>query len=264
MPINSHIQLPNGILKQFRESSGRVFYLDIGEKHIGMTSTKAIGVETGYYSDKTEQYLNHEIETPFFALTAKVRAFVDGNSEVLTLPIEAENTFKKYITGSMVRSDLALNTFLDSSVTADQHSPQRNRDDLIGIATRCNAGIVPIIENYAMAILVNRTQKNLVVPRNCFYTVPFNGAECIVAPISPICALLLLPENCATNFISDGMVYIDIPHDIEVMNIRALSYEYVFNKGIVVSISKKELEELMSFLEQNENILEMRRKQAHQ
>mgnify|MGYP003307964025 CR=1 FL=1 len=57
MAIDSHIQLPKGVLKHFAESSGRVFYLDMVTGKIGLAGAGVLGTEYGYYSEEQEKYL---------------------------------------------------------------------------------------------------------------------------------------------------------------------------------------------------------------
>ena len=41
--INSHIQLPKAILKQFKEKTGRVFYLNLDCNEIGLAGVSVLG-----------------------------------------------------------------------------------------------------------------------------------------------------------------------------------------------------------------------------
>lgn len=43
--INSHIQLPKAILKQFKEKTGRVFYLNLDCNEIGLAGVSVLGTE---------------------------------------------------------------------------------------------------------------------------------------------------------------------------------------------------------------------------
>jgi hypothetical protein len=82
-----------------------------------------------------------------------------------------------------------------------------------------------------MIVLVNKTKIQFVVPRNCFYEVSSNNVKCIVAPISPNCALCLAPGHYRREIIEDKesrLGYLVDPEDIKISNIHALQYEYVF------------------------------------
>jgi hypothetical protein len=48
MAVDSHIQIPKGVLKHFSESSGRVYYLDMVTGRIGLAGAGVLGTEHGY------------------------------------------------------------------------------------------------------------------------------------------------------------------------------------------------------------------------
>lgn len=259
MAIDSHIQLPKGILKHFSESTGRVFYLDVDTGKIGLAGAKVLGAENGYYSDEQEKYLNKEIESPITMVASKVRAFLKNDKGILTLKKSEENVLKRYITAAMARSRLSLDTFLSASMTADLCTDQQNHDDIVLFSTIKNGGIAEIFENYFLVVLINKTEDNLVVPRNCFYTLSSNKFECIVAPISPKYALCLFPPEYADkNGLSKDyrLCHVDNAEDIELMNQRALIYEYMCNKTFVASATRNELDKLAIFLDRNREKLE--------
>lgn len=94
----------------------------------------------------------------------------------------------------------------------------------------------------------------LVVPRNCYYCVPRNQMPNFVVPISPKGALLLLPiEEVQKN--DGGCAVIDDPMQIELLNVFALKYEYMFNADFVASNCRKELEILKDYQEKNKVVL---------
>ena len=204
--MESHIQLPNGILKYFRSdapgTSGRVFYLNLESGNIGLSGSCRLGTEAGYYSEEIETYLNEKIETPFTTLAAKVRSFIDEDGDTLTLALADEETCKNYVAASMARSKPALDSLMTNSVTAQFSSEQANHDDLVFISTQPGM-LSSILKAYKMLVVVNRTERQFVVPRNCFYEVQSKGSSCIVIPISSGCVLELVPPDYSGNII-DG------------------------------------------------------------
>lgn len=266
MSVDSHIQIPNGVLKHFRDSSGRVHYLDVTTGKMGLTSSKNLGTEYGYYSDTQELFLNKEIENPLTSLASKVRLFQQNGCGTLTLPQTEEVVLKKYITSAMARSRLSLDAFLAVSETAFLCSDQQNHDDLVYFSICRNNGIAEILEDHFLVILINKTEKNLVVPRNCFYALSSQGMECIVAPISPQCALCLFPpEYAEQSHISKEyrLCVVENVEDVARMNQRALMYEYMYNKTFLASASQEELKELLAFRDEHEEELEALWTKAH-
>lgn len=265
MAVDSHIQIPKGVLKHFTESSGRVFYLDVATGKIGLAGAGILGTEHGYYSEEQEHYLNKEIETPLTTLAAKVRLFLKSKN-TLRLSTTEETVLKRYITAAMARSQLSLDAFLSSSVTADLCTDQQNHDDLVYLATMKNNGVAEILKDHFLVVLINKTDIHLVVPRNCFYALISHGFECIVAPISPICALCLFPPEYAERIsISKEyrLCHIENKEDIKLMNQRALMYEYMYNKTFVASATRNELDELVAFRNERKQDLDRLWEEVH-
>lgn len=266
MSVESHIQIPKGILKYFGDpdKSGRIWYLDVSNGNVGLAGAGKLGTLSGYYSDEMEKYLNQAIETPLMQLNAKVRCFLASNDNKLTLSTKSEEVLKKYILSAIARSDLAKRSFEESSLTAFYYDEQENHDFLVHFTAE-RFKLESIIGECSFGVLINRTPRNLVVPRNCFYTAKSCGVYCIIAPISPNCALALFPQEYPYKKADNNEFVIgniDDESAIEIMNVRALIYEYVFNKCFIASNSKEEIEGLKKVLKKHHKLCEKQRKEV--
>ena len=264
MAVNSHIQIPNCILKNFRSpQSGKVFFLNLDTEHIGACGSANLGAEFGYYSDAMEEYLNAEIEAPISRLAAEVISFLAEKKEKLVLPISAEESLKKYITAAMARSQFALDVFMRKSVTADFVDMQTNHDDLVLLSTL--RGIHSSIQGHKMMGIINCTTHQFVVPRNCFYTVTRENSKTtwIIAPISPLFALALAPAEytgCCADGEEGRLFQVNDDRVIHGMNVQALTYEYAFNKSFVASADRLELVSLKEHLAEKHDLLDLLKK----
>lgn len=191
--MDSHIQLPNFILKNFRDQTGRVYYLRTSDMHIGLTGTKRIGAKPDYFSEYGEEILSGYIEAPF----SKVARAVIQNGGSLTnsgLSVgEAENTLKRYVDALLLRSDLAQKIFRENSYTAGMCSDQMNHDGLAMVAVDENADM-PFTKDTFMLILSNDAGTEFVVPRNGFYFISMSSVCTWIVPVSPKCAFALRPK----------------------------------------------------------------------
>ena len=125
------------------------------------------------------------------------------------------------------------------SVTASTCTEQSNHDMLACFGLRSYGPIESDLEKMDVSVLVNKTERMLVVPRNCFYLVTLQGASHMVAPVCPKGAILLMPREMACA----GMtVVVSDPNVIEEMNIWALCSELEFNSAFVAANSRTELE----------------------
>ena len=264
--INSHVQLPKGILKHFVDSSQRTFYLDLNSGKIGLAGARKLGTEPGYFSERQEQYLSSEIEGPLCSLADQIRRFIDSEESELTLSLASELVFKKYITAAMARSELAMQSFFHNSETACLFSKQDNHDHMVFFSTHHNQGISTVIKDHQLSVIVNKTDMHLVVPRNCYYTIYSEGVEMIVAPVSPVCALCLVPPGSSskqTLLPNHTILLISKQEDISLMNTRALLLEYTINRKFLASSTKMELELLRDYMIKNRDFLESSYKANH-
>ena len=109
MAINSHVQLPNSILKYFRDESDsekKVWYLDISSGSIMKAASNKIGTSKGYYSDFGENFWNRTVEDSLAKLNHKFYKIYmqKENAEIGSLPMSQDDKdiIKKYIKAAMV------------------------------------------------------------------------------------------------------------------------------------------------------------------
>ena len=257
MSIHSHIQLPNLILQHFRDESTpdkKVWYLDICSGKILRKSAGRLGTSKGYYSDNGEKFWSKNIESPLGELNARILAFCNGETETITIKKEDAILAKQYIKAAAVRSNLAYQSMMESSVTASLYSEQANHDALSFWGMRASPQFDQQFEDLAVTFIANRTDRHLVVPRNCYYCVSRWNVRNFVAPISPRCAILLLPVE-HLHLVNDGYAVIEDSSQVDIMNVLALKYEYMFNADFVATDRPTELEFLQEFQKQNLSML---------
>ena len=257
--MDSHKQLPRFALSRFKDHNGAVFILCLKDFQIYSRGPRVIGTEQDYYSPAMEDYLSTNRENPFCRATEKFIEFAEQKKTATTINPNDEVVTKRYVTSSMARSNRAFNSFMQNSITAQLFIPQSNHDHLVYFASERNNGISELIENYKILIMVNKTQHQFVLPRNCIYGISSFGFFCIIVPLSPFCALQLVPPEFDKNYI-DGqetrLVICNDPEMVLLMNIAAMRYEYVFNRDFVAAGRKKELEELKSYAVANKSSLD--------
>ncbi len=262
MSVNSHIQVPNFILKNFRDKSGKVNHLDLEKLQIRACGSKDLGTEYGYYSDEIESLLNKEFENPFSKVISDIKGFLKEPQNGLLLPSDFDDVCKRYITISSSRSDLLFDAFKSESFTAFLFSEQQNHDNVVSFTMGYNGGIFPELLSYKVRLLVNNTNRTFLLPRNGFYVVSSDGKQCVAAPIMPEAAILLIPgENTEESNAETEVMTIDDSTGVWWMNRQAVWFEYVYNKSFVASTDINELEYFRCFVSNNKEKLEdMRQK----
>ena len=78
MNINSHVQLPNCVLRNFRDETDpekKVWYLDVQTGDIMRKSSKKLGTCKGYYSETGERLWAENIENPLSIITHRIQKY---------------------------------------------------------------------------------------------------------------------------------------------------------------------------------------------
>lgn len=245
--INSHIQIPAGILKYFRDNTSpekKVWSLDTSSGKIIQRPYHHLGTQAGYYALETELFWNKTVESSITKLNNRVRSFCKGETTSITVTPEDLETVKRYIKASMLRSGLSYDMFRKHSVTAFLFSDQENRDAMARLGMgECSGAIDTLLEGFRFSLLVNKTSRHLVVPRNCFYWISSYQKTTIVVPISPQGALLLLPKDHPSN--PEEYAMLQSPKKVEWLNIAALRAEYYQNKAMGSFVAADREEELL-------------------
>lgn len=252
--IHSHIQLPNSVLMRFRDETDeekKVWYLDIPSGEIRRTSTRRLGTLKDYYSSEGEIFWSRAVENSLANLANRICR--EPQKSPLT---EGDvDTIKCYIKASAVRSRIANNAMDSGHIIATLLSNQEKRDLFAMIGMNSFGKFDEILREMGAMVLVNQTERNFVVPRNCYYCAPIVGDATIIAPISPKIAFSLFPTTAHPGFESEFAV-IHSGEIVEMMNVYALKYEYMFNKEFIAANDRRELEMLQKIRKEHLSKLE--------
>lgn len=262
MSIESHTQLPNQVLKHFRDSDGKVWYLDLQKGIIGKRATKKLGVVTDYYSVEMEQYLSSTVEGPLGSFWEKLKDFAAGRTDSVTINTSEEKAVKDYLLALVARSNFMIQKFERESLTSELCTPQTNHDDLVWFILSHRDDIAHYIDQLQVAYLSNNTEKCFIVPKNGYYCIYSKSREHIIIPMSPRFAFILKSEEDVDVDETDEKIHhyhIDNKDDIYDFNLMALQFEYAFNKEFVAGARKEELTELIPFLGKHKDKLEKQR-----
>ncbi len=265
--VNSHIQVPNAILKQFRDEEDpekKVWYLDLATGEVKRSASVKLGTQKGYYSERIEHFWGTAIESPIAALNARIRKFCDGyegNIGDFLFSEKDKTVVKQYIKAMAIRSNLAYESMMDSSLTADECTEQENHDDLSRFGMEVTGQFEEMLGRLGVVILLNKTSYNLVVPRNGWYVLSFCEVENVVAPISPKCAFLLYPKDYP-KYSNTQFAAVDDAGYILAMNMMALKHECIYNMTFIASKSRKELDELQKIYREHRSQFEALKQQG--
>lgn len=259
--MNSHIQLPNFIIKNFRDvKTGDVPYLDLNQQRIRSCRSAVLGTEPDYYSVDMEKYLSKNIELPFSNVVSAIKGFLAGQDESINLPITVEDDFVQYLVSSLSRSCLAFDIYKKNSIFSQFIPGMVTHERLLAHSLQNKETFAKRFADFKMVVIGNDTQIPFVVPRNCTYSILYSGEQHIIAPVSPTFAFSMIPvESKEFPNEAERLVYIKDPEFVAAMNNNALMFEYTFNKCFVATPDRDELNRLKYFLQKNFEILEKNR-----
>lgn len=143
--IDSHIQMPKCVLKEF-EKENRFSYYDVAGCFIGTGGhAKSTNTKRGYYSKRTETRLNKEIETPFAEMIHHVKK-IDFDAPEFYKPDGFDNVVKKYIYSLFIRSKQMQDIIGQRSAAFNVFSEQQKHDAAVeyGLDIITSANILDI------------------------------------------------------------------------------------------------------------------------
>ena len=256
--MDSHVQIPKCVLKQFKSQDGKVWHLDLAQGNIGLSAAAKLGTEEDYYSKDVEDILCTIVETPLGKLRSIISLEVVKDGDSITLHNTAEKTLKNYIIASIARSKMMLDVFCHRSLTAIATADRENHNDPVRLSLRDGSSMHKLFGTWEMGVLVNESHLGFVVPRNCFYIAGVFKSPHFVAPITPNLSLVLIDSNSrpeSKKYIHT-ITYVNDEDIIKQLNENALHQEYITNKCFIAGIERTELERLKQVLEANRSTYE--------
>lgn len=239
--VNSHIQMPYSILKNFENERHKLFYYDVKNNIIRFGHARSLYQEYGYYSADTEDFLSKYVEGPF----GKIAKFVECTnfSAPVQVPANMNDIIMRYIHALIARGPSML-SLIDQNSVFFQFLRQRQRHDL---AVREAFGLAQasgLFSEYLITFMVNSTDLSFVLPTGGLYTFK-NIINC---PITPYRAVTLVKKGSSVaSELLDGdtcrVFLANSKEHIMKMNIRAFFEEIHKDSQYIVAPQQKALEE---------------------
>ncbi len=240
--MKSHVQVPKMLLKEFC-IDGKLVYLNINKKKIengdlGFNQIK------GYYSEELEEKLSKGVEQPFGLAKSKIKMFFKGNNRYLRLNENEIEGIKNFFAASYYRSKDALAKFEKYSKTADWFKPNENHEALIKMTLDKNDKIENFFALMTPTIIYNRTKRNYVLCKNCFFILEIKGIKLFAIAITPKILIVLgnsIELKGMLNAENADFISISDEKSIDEINIYSLQTEKILGEGFIISVSIEEL-----------------------
>ena len=241
--VDSHIQMPKCILKNFVNEYQSFYYYDIAESKIKMSRPKSLNAQNGYYSGRVEHMLQQIVESPL----GNILKYVKENdfSEPIDIPRNFENIALTYIHSLIARAPHMYGTIEKHSIFLQFLSGfnETDKHDFAVDTVLEEAKNNSPFENYIITMLVNKTEIPLLLPISGMYSygdfvcapISLNRAIALVRRGSDLCHKLIDGEQCKVLMVKNESV-------LHHMNSFAIKAEVSYNKQYVVSVDKVLLE----------------------
>ena len=247
--VNSHIQMPNCILKNFCDNQNWLYYYDFGEKKIRRGHAKTLYTQTGYYSDEVEQILCDEIEAPLGILVKYIKTISIEKTD--NPPGNYSEVAFNYLYSLLSRSPHMIENIKRHSFyyqfMSDIIDPVYNHDyaTVGGIAAANNIDLLK--DKLSVTFLLNRSREDFVLPTGGVIQLENR----LICPVTPDKAIIFDDKEV---LLEDGdralidYYETDDEEAVHIINLKAFIGEKSRDGKYVVSNNKELLEMLKTEL----------------
>ncbi len=259
--INSHIQIPRFILKQFENEKGLLDFYDFTDKpkcgfanveRIKPGQSKHLNTEKDFFSENTERFLNENVERPFSKFLNKAKGILDGNT--VTLDCHDKETVIRYFNALLARGTECqkdVGEDLYSSIFIQETTPAANTSsaaktflhDMCAIFGITSVKNKIVGDNPCVSLGINTTNIPFVLPNIGFCLCK----NTIIAPVTPKLAVIIALEEKERFLREDGLYCAKFETEETVKNLNCrLFISEAANRRYVTATSKEQLAEIVA------------------
>jgi hypothetical protein len=248
--MDSHIQMPRVVLKEFVNDRHSYYKYCVLNNEITIGVPKKTYTEQDYYSEEMEQYLNQNIETPLKTLIEFAKSISD-KEDIISADSSVIDTGWAYLKSLLARSKTCHNIFQQRLIYGQFFLSSQSQHDLAVHNTFKLAGTLLNEKEFDFSFLTNLTSMPLVLPTRGIYEFTYNQVLCLIAPLSPRCAIflkrhgkMLHPDMYENSFIE---IPIGCEERITYLNSIALRQQISEKTGYIVCPKRSVLNDLLSY-----------------
>lgn len=221
--INSHIQIPRFILKNFANQQGTLFQLDAKTMQINRGFAKSINTKKGYFSNEVEEMMQHCFETPFSILLNWVRKheFASVNSDISK---ESWKIVKSFVLLTMARTPKMYENIVANTVYT--RFAAVNEEEKADLAVQiCMEIEETVLDTFTITFFYNTSSIPFVLPLCGIYSAPFSRFSSLIYPVAPDLAIMLVKGDFAQELVEGNRTKLTVLNDEKLarkLNCRAL------------------------------------------
>lgn len=244
--MDSHIQVPKEVFMEFVNDKHYYFKYDVLTNKVKKAFPKSTFTEQGYYSDKMESALNKQIESPLKRLLERAKT-LQNEQAVFTIDSELIDLGWIYICSLLARNPTLHKTYSSHLVYGRFFmTPQQQHDSAVSSGIQI-AGKWINDQNYDFSFMINHTSTPFMIPTRGIIECAINDIGCLVVPLTPYCAILLIEQGKSIHPNMPKHIVLDIlPGDdarINFFNYQALQKQINDGVGCVVCTERHLLDD---------------------
>lgn len=240
--MNSHIQVPKCVLKNFSNEKKSLYYYDVKKECIKIGSAKTLNTSEGYYSKKVEDILSAEIESPLgqlIALLQKVYKVLRNTNKIyLEITYQHHQIIKNYLYALLFRSPQMAGKVAQDFIFRNFFSKQYIHDftfvDGYEIA-RDEA----FLNHYNITFIFCDDSAEFMLSMSGYCSFVNGDIECIVIPLTKKIAIYMYKSQSVLNAVLRvGQGYVDEVNKITFIQQTKRS------QGFIVASNKQYIEKI--------------------
>ena len=238
--IDSHIIIPNLILKDFKSIDTKVYYIDPKIKKINSGSARKFNTEFGYYSLMFEDFLNKNYETNIGKIKKKIEdSFLkDSSLDKCIIPLD---DIQKFLDCSLIRNPQFVFNVNQESLSSKLIYKGYNTEFLMMVQHK---SMDHLFKNFVIYLLINKTDEGLVLSSEIFSNIFIKDSIAgIIVPLHPKYGIVIVPSNGGLPYSNDHFMVIEDVNILHQINRRI--YLDCKKSGINVVGIKEDLMQLV-------------------
>ena len=245
--MDSHIQMPKFILKQFADDKGEFYKYEVKTGYISVGTPAATNTEKDYYSKAVEEGLCKYIETPFSQkIVQKLKdedCAVFGENEIAIM--------YNFAYALIARDPEMIKGIKEKSYFYRYFNEQIQHDLAVTDSIAIIDKVSKIRKEFTPTIMLNKTSHPFILPTCGMYSFSRKdtGEKFIIFPFERYKAIYFIDNNFISTFTKGGNITRATINEVEVVdyfNERAFQQQVSRKSGYVVAHSRELLEDLKS------------------
>ena len=251
--VNSHVQIPQCILKNFldknvSDKSKCICFIDMEDYKIKNMKIKEFDAEYGHYSKWIEEYFCKECESIIGNLKQEINSFARKKIHEIDLELYV-NSIKNVFMLQLYRNPKFLEEINQKSLTSIIVGGYKTEDIIF---VHHKEKFENIFNEKEINILINKTDEGLVTTKSTISMIKVDkGNEALIMPLHPKFAIVLLEKDYyQQKYMNEGKTYymsIDSIKEVQEMNKRIFDEVKKNKKEAIIGI-KTDLDILTNYI----------------